>query len=41
MHSGKDYPTRVLPEYAKLGKGNVPNICLAGPSPKCMLGRSI
>ena len=40
MHSGKDYPTRVLPECAKHGKGNVPNICLAGPSPKRMLGKS-
>ena len=41
MQSDKDYPTRVLPECAKHGKGNVQNICLTGPSPKCMLGRSI
>ena len=40
MHSGKDYPTRVLPKCAKHGKGNVPNTCLTVPSPKRMLGRS-
>ena len=40
MHSGKDYPTRVLQECAKHGKGNVPNTCLAGPFPLRMLGMS-
>ena len=41
IQSGRKYPTRVLPECAKYGKGNVPNICPTGPSPVRMLGRSI
>ena len=40
MQADKDYPTRVLPECTKHGKGNEPNICLAGPLPKRMLGKS-
>ena len=40
IQSGRKYPTRVLPECAKHGKGNVPNICLAGPLPERMLEKS-
>ena len=40
VQSGRMSPTRVLPECAKHGKGNVTNICLAGSFPKRMLGMS-